>query len=225
MRKGITTTIGVTLLYVLTLTFGMESAAQEVSSVVELESVPETEASLLVADFNKGRKPNQLRGEFGSWNYAPNDETQGCWDWFEPEDFAGGDGYSVSLEYDVLSPNPAFCGFWMKLQGTNISAYDTLSFWVRGDNQMGFTTRFKVELKNKAGKRAVYTISGVTNEWQEFRVPFKGTRAIQDWSKLDEFTVVFDDILVTKKTGKIFMDNISFQKSNPEEITPVQASL
>ena len=90
---------------------------------------------------------------------------------------------------------------------------------------MGFTTRFKVELKNKAGKRAVYTISGVTNEWQEFRVPFKETRAIQDWSKLDEFTVVFDEILVTKKTGKIFMDNISFQKSNPEEVTPVQASL
>jgi len=178
--------------------------------------------SLLIADFNTGDKPNNVGGDFGSWNYAPNDETQGCWDSFEPSDSQGANGYSIAMEYDVKSPNPAFCGFWMKLGGADVTNYDTLSFWLKGDEKMGYTSRFKIELRNKLGGRAIFTISGVSDAWQEFNIPIKRTRSIKDWSKMDELTIVFDDILSTKKTGKIYIDQVAFKKLGTEEAPSAQ---
>ncbi len=179
-------------------------------------------ASLLVADFNSSNKPNNVGGDFGSWNYAPNDETQGCWDSFETLDHEKSDGASIMMEYDVKSPNPAFCGFWMKLGGVDVTNYDTLSLWLKGEDKQGYTSRFKVELRNKLGGRAIFTISGVSGEWQEFNIPIKRTRAIKDWSKMEEMTIVFDDILATKKVGKIYLDQVAFKKLGTEDLAPAQ---
>jgi len=176
------------------------------------------EGPLVIADFDSGKKPANIGGDFGSWNYAPNDETQGCWDWFETVNYDGKDGYSISLEYDVQSPNPAFCGFWLKLKNINVDSYDVMSFWLKGNEVTGFTGQFKVELRSKRGSRAVYTVTGIDENWQEFRIPFKQTRAIGDWSSLQEFTIVFDDILATKRVGKIFFDQLVFRKFTPEEL-------
>jgi hypothetical protein len=175
---------------------------------------------LIIADFDEEKKPNNVGGDFGSWNYAPNDETQGCWDAFEATDFTGGEGYAIAMEYDVKSPNPAFCGFWMKLGWMDVTPYDILSFWAKGDEVKGYTTRFKIELKNKQGARAVYTVSGIDGKWQEFSIPIKQSRSIKDWSKMDELTVVFDDILATKKVGKIYIDQITFKKAPPQTSIP-----
>ena len=187
-------------------------------SLVGAEEIP----TLLMADFNTGDKPNNVGGDFGSWNYAPTDETQGCWDSFEPTASTGKEGYSVAMEYDVQSPNPAFCGFWMKLGGSDVTAYDTLSLWLKGDEKAGATSRFKVELRNKQGGRAVFTVSGIDSTWQEFNIPIKRTRSIKDWSKMEELTIVFDDILATKKVGKIFLDQVAFKNLGVEESAPPQ---
>jgi len=189
------------------------------------ESPPGDAPELVIADFDSGKKPNNVGGDFGSWNYAPRDETQGCWDWFEPTNFNDVEGYSVIMEYDVKSPNPAFCGLWMKLKNVDVSPYDVLSLWLKGDEKTGFTTRFKIEMRNKRGKRAVYTVSGVDNTWQNFKIPFKKTRAINDWSQIQEMTVVFDDIMATKKVGQILLDQISFRKYTPEELKAQKEAL
>ena len=172
-----------------------------------------SENELVVADFDSGSKPNNIGGIFGTWDYDPNDDTQGCSMrfsnsyLFEPET-----GYAMRLDYDVQSPNPAFNGFWMKLEGIDVTEYNRFRFWVKGDAQRNFTTRFKVELKNSLGKRAVYLIKNVTPEWREVMIDFKKTRAIKDWSNLSEFTVVFSDLVSTYKEGTIYIDRLSFLK-------------
>lgn len=174
---------------------------------------------VLVADFNSGEKPSNIGGNFGTWNYDPEDSTQGCYESFEPDDMQDPQqGYALRLDYDVLSPKPAFNGFWMKLQGLNAAPYESLSFWVKGSGEK-FTSRFKVELKNNKAERAVYPVDGVTSEWQEIRIPFKNTKAITDFSKLDELVVVFDDITTTYKEGIVLLDEVSFdsEPSGAEE--------
>ena len=53
---------------------------------------------LVIADFNTGEKPNNIGGDFGSWDKDPSDETQGCKMSFESDDANGKtDGYSVHL--------------------------------------------------------------------------------------------------------------------------------
>lgn len=168
---------------------------------------------LIVADFDSAGIPNNIGGDFGTWDYDPADETQFCDMSFYP--VAGHSvvkGNALKLSYDVQSVRPAFNGFWMVLKGLNLEAYDKLSFWVRGDAVDGYTSRFKVELKNSEGKRAVYFVKDVTSDWGEVVIDFKRTRAITDWNNMSEFTVVFSDIVASVKTGVIYIDNISFLK-------------
>jgi len=163
-----------------------------------------------VADFNSGKKPSNIGGDFGSWNKDPNDKTQYCNLSFDPQEKRGDAGYAVRLDYKVDSPNPAYNGFWMKLNGFNAAGCQALVFYVKGDPDKKFTSRFKVELKSKAevGK---FMVNGVTGEWQKISIPLSKLQGLTDRSALDEFVIVFDDLSCSVKTGTVYVDDISFE--------------
>jgi len=168
---------------------------------------------LVVADFDTGDKPNNIGGDFGAWDKDPNDETQGTQMAFEPDDALGDPaGYSIRLDYDVDSPNPAYNGFWMKLNGEDASGFNTLRFFLRGDGPTGFSKRVKVELKDMSNKPSPYIVTGLSNEWKEFTIPFEKFRRVNDWTNMNEFVIVFDDINSNPKEGTIYVDQISFVK-------------
>lgn len=165
---------------------------------------------LVIADFDTGDKPNNLGGDFGSWDKDPNDETQSSQMSFEAQDALGDDlGYSIRLDYDVDSPNPAYNGFWMKLQSLDGTAYNRINFYVKGDVEHGFTKRLKVELKDVTNQPSQYIITGITGEWQKFSIPFEKFRKVKNWDQLNEFVVVFDDINSNPKSGTIFIDHVT----------------
>ena len=167
-------------------------------------------ATLLVDDFNRGEKPNALGGDYGAWNKDESDPTQRCTNSFDKPNAYGGAGFALRLDYDVDSPNPAYNGFWMKLQGTNVAGYKNLVLYVKGDASRGYTPQIKLELKNgsEVGK---YLLKGITDEWQQVSIPLKEFAGITDWKSLTEFVVVFDDLTSTKKVGTIYLDEISFE--------------
>jgi hypothetical protein len=165
---------------------------------------------LIVADFDSGTKPNNLGQDFGVWNYDPADKTQGCVMEFSSDDAKRTGGSSLKLTYDVDSPNPAFNGFWMKIEGIDLSPYNYVRFWVKGDHR--FMSEFKIELKSTNGERASYSIiKELTEEWQELIIAFKDTPAIAEWRTMSEFTIVFSDRAKKGvKQGTLFIDDISF---------------
>ena len=167
-------------------------------------------ATLLVDDFNRGEKPNALGGDYGAWNKDESDPTQKCANSFDKPNAYGGAGYALKLDYDVDSPNPAYNGFWMKLQGTNVTGYKSLVLYVKGDAGRGYTAQIKLELKNgsEVGK---YLLKGLTDDWQQVSIPLKEFAGLSDLSGLTEFVVVFDDLTSTKKVGTIYLDEISFE--------------
>lgn len=167
---------------------------------------------LVIADFDTGDKPNNIGGDFGAWDKDPNDDTQGTGMSFEPDDALGDPaGYSVRFDYDVDSPNPAYNGFWMKLNGEDATRYNALSFYIKGDPNAGYTKRVKIELKDMSNKPSPYIVTGVTDQWKEVTIPFEKFRRITDWSSMNEFVVVFDDINSNPKVGTIYVDQISFK--------------
>ena len=168
---------------------------------------------LVIADFDTGDKPNNIGGDFGGWDKDPNDESQGTQMSFDTDDSQGdAAGYSIRLDYDVDSPNPAYNGFWMKLNGEDATAYNTLNFYVKGDAKTGYTKRFKIELKDMTNKPSAYIVSGVTDKWQKVSIPFEKFRRIENWNALNEIVVVFDDINSTPKTGGILIDQFTLSK-------------
>jgi len=173
-------------------------------------------AVLKVADFDSGEKPNNLGGDFGAWNRDPTDLTQMCTDSFSSEVKHGDKGYSLKLTYDVDSPNPAYNGFWTKLENRNLKDYRELVFFVKGDEGKGFTKSFKVELKNPT-QVGSFLVSGVTSEWQKVAIPFQKFKGITDWTQMTEFVVVFDDLTSNPKEGIIYVDDIYFSNGKPAE--------
>lgn len=176
--------------------------------------VPQAHAKeMVVADFDSGDKPNNIGGDFGSWDKDPSDDTQGCELSFAEDDALGDKmGYAARLAYDVDSPSPAYNGLWMKLNGLDASQYNTLSFHIRGDADAGFTRRIKVELKDASGKPSAYMISGLTEEWQKVSIPLNKFRRIKDWTSMSEFVLVFDDINSNPKSGQIYIDHVAFSR-------------
>jgi hypothetical protein len=169
---------------------------------------------LVVADFNKGQ-PTNLGEEFGTWDKDANDSTQSCKMSFAKDDvFSEKDGQSLQLDYDVDSPNPAYNGFWLKISQAQAADYDTLIFYVKGDPEKGFTSKIKLEIKDKKKGKATFLIENITDKWQKISLTLDKRSFAENQSKpLEEFVIVFDDLNSSPKTGRLLLDQIEFFKS------------
>jgi hypothetical protein len=165
---------------------------------------------LVIADFDSGMKPNNIGGDFGSWDRDPKDDTQFCEAEFDSKVKVGEMGYSMKLIYDVDSPNEAYNGFWMKLEGADFTAYKSIAFSIKGDRTEGFTDKIVVEIKNK--KETGKAMVSVTGQWQEKVLPISVFSGLTDTSRMAEFVLVFDDRNSKPKTGAIYIDNIYAKK-------------
>lgn len=188
-----------------------QSAEQKAAAAPKKSDLGKSAGKLLIiADFESGASPNNIGGGFGVWNKDPNDQTQGCkLDFITP----GHDeqGQAIKLTYDVDSPNPSYNGFWMKLENTDLSQYKKVSFWLKGDKDAGYSSKFKLELKN-ASEVAPYYVEDLNDTWTLIEIPMSSFSRLTDWSKMNEFVIVFEDSQATQKTGAIFIDDIAFVK-------------
>ena len=85
-----------------------------------------------------------------------------------------------------------------------------MSFYVKGDAEKGFTKRIKIEMKDMSNEASPYVVTGITDQWQKITIPFEKFRRVSDWSAMNEFVVVFDDINSSPKTGAIYIDQVAF---------------
>jgi hypothetical protein len=178
-----------------------------------VEAPKQAVAELVIADFDSGEKPNNLGGNFGAWNKDPSDPTQWCKESFDNVARHGDKGFSMKLNYSVESPNPAYNGFWMMLPNFDASSYDDLTFWVKGDPKEGYTTVFKVELKNASKQVGRYYVSNVSDQWQKITIPLSELRTLPDRSNLTELVIVFEDRMASNKKGAIYLDDFKFIKN------------
>lgn len=167
---------------------------------------------ILIADFDSGDKPNNLGGDYGAWDKDPNDDSQTCRATHASDDaLSNMEGFALRLDYDVDSSNPAYNGFWMKLENLNATPYDTLSFYVRGASHR-FTKRLKVELKTPDSRSSSFIVSGISEQWQKIEVPLRRFKGIKDWTILSEMILVFDDINTAPKKGTLLVDQIMLER-------------
>jgi len=166
----------------------------------------------VIANFDSGEKPSNVGGNFGAWNKDPSDLTQYCKEGFDNVTRHGDTGFAMKLDYSVDSPNPAYNGFWMMLPNFDASKYDAVNFWVKGDAKAGYTTVFKIELKNAAKQVGRYYVSNVSDQWQEISIPLSEFKGLIDKTALTEFVLVFEDRMASNKKGVLYIDDIRFVK-------------
>jgi len=165
---------------------------------------------LTVADFNSGRKPNNLGRDFGAWIKDPSDPLQGSIEAFDRENRFGDRGYALRLIYSVASDRPAFGGLWMQLGNLNAKRFEHLALRVRGDSALGHTSVFIVELKDEENRASRFRVEGVTNNWQDISIRLSDFQGSVDMTRLSEFVIVIEDRSATALQGILYLDDVRF---------------
>lgn len=214
-------------------------------SAQAVESVPSTvnpifyspNKILLLDDFSLGRMTNLLGG------LAQGDEEfpGGCYPSFvaKEEDVFGGSGKSMRLEYDVAVTN-SFSYYWSQLGPgvgdagvvkiiPDLTEFRYLSFWIKTDQIM---PRFILEIHQDVNGDGLFVLgvdkvdrlistryltSEDPNVWRKVVVPLSHFRQIEDWSRIIEIVVVFENKLRSDK-GVLYLDDILWGSANLEEL-------
>ncbi|MBU0895248.1 MAG: DUF3131 domain-containing protein [Candidatus Omnitrophica bacterium] len=174
-----------------------------------------------IANFNGEGLINNLGGESGTWEKFPDDMGQSIAVSIDNKVRYGNNGSSLKLEYDVNSADDTANGFWTQLRDLNASLYDHFEFWVKGDEDKGYTTIFKIEFKkiktDRDGRdetiKASYVVKGVTGRWQKISIPLNVMNGISDWRELKEFVISFEKRRVDKAEGVLYFDDFAFTKT------------
>lgn len=186
---------------------------ESTAAATAADKAPISGSEVMVADFNSGGKPNNIGGDFGAWIKDPDDPMQGCIESFDRANGYGGKGYALRLIYSVASTKPAYGGLWMRLENLDATKFDNLAFRVKGDANMGFTSVFKVELKDTMDQANHVYVRGVTDRWQDIVIPLKEFQGMANPVRLKEFVVVFEDMTATAKRGVIYLDDVRFTRN------------
>lgn len=166
--------------------------------------------ALVLDDFDDGQPPNAFGGDYGAWELNPRDPMQYCRESLSAEQAAGGSGYALRLDYRVDSPNPAYNGFWSKLQGKDLRSYTQFSLDIKGDAARGYPAEIGIELKN-AKQTGRYRLRGITDQWQHMAIPLAAFAGLTTLNRMTELVVVFDDLMTTPSVGTVYLDNVRFE--------------
>ena len=71
----------------------------------------------------------------------------------------------------------------MRLENLDAVRFDNLAFRIKGNPQMGYTTIFKVELKDATDQSSHYYVRGVTDRWQDIVIPLKDFQGTANFVK------------------------------------------
>lgn len=125
------------------------------------------------------------------------------------------EGIVAKLDHETEN---AWAAFWIGLDDADFSSYDTLTFFARGDYPRGSTPVFKVELKRWDNTEiGIAYLSGLTNKWQQFSVPFDDIRPFGNepflcgWDKMSELVFAFEAGR-TGPQGTMYLDDIYVER-------------
>lgn len=160
---------------------------------------------LIVADFNRCERTNNLGGEMGLAYNLPDNLTES----YVKE---AGRGCVARLDYEITG----WAAFWLKLQGADLRSYQALRFDVRADAQVGIPDQMKVELKRSQGTEIVILyVADIGVDWRTVRINLTSFRPtgtnprLATLEGMEEMVFVFESAR-SGGEGRVYLDNIAF---------------
>ena len=191
----------------ISLSFGSAFAKKYTAKTVFTEKKP-----FIILNFDDKAEVNTVGGQFGAFDADPNDSNAYIRYKFKKDKTLHNKGYNLYVKYDVDSPKTAFNGIWTKLNNINIKKFNAFTITIKGDSKAKFNSFFKIEVKTTKGLISA-TVDGITDKWQKIVIPFEdfdGDVDEFDFSRISEFTIVFEDWKFKEKVGAYYIDDIGF---------------
>ncbi len=128
-------------------------------------------------------------------------------------------GKSLHLHYRFVDPRPAQMGYRAHLAQIDASEFDHLSFWVRGDETIGFAPRFRLELQRPdpeidgAFERGSVVVDGITGDWQQISVPLNQMTGLRERKPLTALVFTFQSRRSPVREGAYCVDEVMLVKT------------
>ncbi|MGD9708973.1 MAG: glucoamylase family protein [Halothiobacillaceae bacterium] len=130
----------------------------------------------------------------------------------------GKKGLALRVRYDLAAPSAPLQGLLLRLPEVDISAYDHLSLWVRGDRRQGFPHQLRVRFlapdeapTGQAGEG--FTVIGLNEEWRQLLIPLNPLSGIRDGVRPSLLFLQLDPALVEDPQGVFFLDDIALVRT------------
>ena len=117
---------------------------------------------------------------------------------------------SLKLDYDVRAGPGCFAGY-SSATPLDLTSYRTLGVKVRGE-RCGEVAAVSVETDQIAPLKIGlhdYLVDGVTDQWQEAKIPLAGMPEIADWTRSRDYAIAFEANRGATK-GAVFWDDVRF---------------
>jgi hypothetical protein len=171
-------------------------------------SQPYTPLQCMIVNFDSCSGVTKLGEEMGAAFVPPHNSLVVS---YVPEDRPG---CVARLEYDIVD----WAGFWIRLQGADLSPYSQLVFDIKA-NQQEVPEQMKIELKRSGGQQIstlYYDISEMTPHWQRMTVDLGDFRgSLSSFRDMEELVFVFE-ANGSGSTGVIYLDNIALRRARDD---------
>jgi hypothetical protein len=159
-----------------------------------------------VASFDSGQRLNEIGGAFHTF---ADDTNYECNDFFNSLHARLGTGFALKLVYDVNALTPVRNGLVMDLVNIPIDEYKTLSFYMKGDQEKGFTSTVIAGIETSRRTR-MYELNNVTYRWEKVVIPLSEFK--EEGETLKEFRFIFQSDYVKNSNGAVFIDDVTLEK-------------
>ena len=149
--------------------------------------------ALLITGFDNGDSFG-----YGTWTSNPKDKAFTIVGVKDPKTKVGKSGASYKIIYNVDSKNPGYVGFFVDLSTVNLNRFSKLSFWIKGDNKLGYPKNVMVVFR--AGSKMI----PVTDDWRKIEINLEELNKRGE----QELDFLIDNGWADVKTGAIYIDNI-----------------
>ena len=119
----------------------------------------------------------------------------------------------LSLAYNFINNTQDTPSVSLDLTGINLEGYHFLSFSSKLQDKKTNRLKYaalKISIENARKESANYYLEGISNRWQEFRIPLSYFDTIKDWSTLESISFILQPWNIEGKEGSLYIDDIHF---------------
>ena len=175
---------------------------EPMTSTIFLDDLRFVADTLLVDNFCDHDENNSLNGEASTFTSAPYCAAA------VTSTLSGG---ALRLDYDVTAGSDCFSGYWSRTL-EDLNPYRTLTVKVRGEHcgEVAAVSARTIPVATDKIKLSDYLLNGITDQWQEARIPLAASSAVTDWTRGDSYVIAFEAHQGASE-GTTWWDDVTFE--------------
>jgi hypothetical protein len=183
------------------------------------EAAGSIQKRLVVHDFDGANLDNNIGGASGTWNLEETDILSSADCFLDSSQRIGDLGSSVCLTYKLNPKRAGQNGFWTNLNKADLTDYDHIEFWIKGDAKLGFAKSMKVEFKQQIPGsidemyKGSYVVNNISDQWQKITIPLNNFSGIREWTKMEELVFSLQTRRADVRQGAYYIDDIALIKT------------